>query len=52
MPERHAGRGIKFCFVAVALLVLVLLAYEGALDALVQSVSDIVYDIMRAVNRE
>ena len=52
MPERHAGRGIKLCFAAVALLVLVLLAYEGAFDSLVQALSDIAYDIMRAVNRE
>ncbi len=52
MSERHSGHGITFCVATVTLLVVVMLAYEGALDKLVQAVSDIVYDIMRAVNRE
>jgi hypothetical protein len=43
---------LVICAAATTLIILGFLAYEGVLDQIVRDAQDLIYDIMRAVNRE
>jgi hypothetical protein len=49
---RLSRQGFVICAAAATLVVLGFLAYEGILDQIARDASDLIYDIMRAVNRE
>jgi hypothetical protein len=52
MPERQSSRGLVFCVVAAGVLIVLLLAYQGAFDEIGRGLWDIGYDLLRAVNSE
>jgi hypothetical protein len=49
---RLSRQGFLVCTAAATLIILGFLAYEGVLNEIARALSDIAYDIMRAINRE
>jgi len=52
MPESRSRQGLLFCAAAATVIIVALLAYEGALDEIARGLWDLILDIMRAINRE
>jgi len=52
MPDRQSSRGLMFCAATTGIIIVLLLAYEGAFDQIGRALWDLAYDIMRAVNSE
>jgi hypothetical protein len=51
-PARLSRQGFMVCTAASMLIILGFLAYEGVLNEIAHAISDLAYDIMRAINRE
>jgi hypothetical protein len=51
-PARVSRQGFLVCTAATTLIVIGFLAYEGVLNEIAHAISDLAYEIMRAINRE
>jgi hypothetical protein len=49
---RLSRQGFLVCTAATTLIVIGFLAYEGVLNDIAHAISDLAYEIMRAINRE
>ena len=51
-PARLSRQGFLLCTAATTLIIVGFLAYEGVLNDIAHAISDLAYEVMRAINRE